>query len=80
MTCAEFVEVVTTFLDGDLGPDEEEPVAKHLAGCDGCRTYLAQFRATVEELGHLPEQSVTMLPVAVRDSLMAAFRERHEAP
>jgi anti-sigma factor RsiW len=75
MTCVEFVEVVTGYLDGALSPAEEKPVTAHLAGCGGCATYLTQFRTTVDELGHLP--AVTTLPVSVRDSLMTAFRERH---
>jgi anti-sigma factor RsiW len=71
MRCAEFVELVTAYLDGALDPATERRFVKHLAGCEGCDRYLDQIRATIKELGHLPVQ--TLAPEA-RDRLLDAFR------
>jgi anti-sigma factor RsiW len=74
LACDELVELVTEFLDGALDPATERRVTDHLALCDGCTTYVAQFRATVDELGHLPAEEVTQLPAPARDALLTAFR------
>jgi anti-sigma factor RsiW len=76
VNCTEFVELVTAFLDGALPEEDEHRVTEHLSGCDGCTTYLAQFRTTVDQLGHLPEDDVLALPATTRDNLMAAFRRK----
>ena len=72
MKCAEFVELVTAYLDGALDPAGERRFVEHLAECDGCDRYLEQIRITVAELGHLPRQS---LAAEARDRLLAAFRD-----
>lgn len=76
LDCDELVELVTEFLDGALDPAAERRVTDHLALCDGCATYVAQFRATVDELGHLPAGQVTELPAPARAALLTAFRQR----
>ena len=71
MTCAEFVELVTAFLDGALDEMTERAFVEHLAECPGCERYLDQFRLTIAELGELPESS---LSGETRDRLLEAFR------
>jgi anti-sigma factor RsiW len=70
--CAEFVELVTVYLEGALEPATERRFVKHLAACDGCDRYLEQIRRTVAELGHLPKDS---LAPESRDRLLDAFRD-----
>lgn len=77
MNCDELVELVTAYLDGALSQEDERRVTEHLAGCEGCTTYVAQFRTTVDTLGHLPADQVEELPEHARDSLLAAFRRKH---
>ncbi|GLZ35111.1 anti-sigma factor [Lentzea sp. NBRC 105346] len=72
MTCAEFVELVTAFLDGALDEATERAFVDHLAECPGCERYLDQFRLTIAELGELPESS---LSGETRDRLLEAFRD-----
>ena len=74
MTCQEFVELVTAFLDGTLDPDTEQRFIEHLALCPGCETYLDQFRQTINALGELPPES---LSGEARDHLLAAFDDWH---
>lgn len=76
MTCREFVELVTAYLDGTLDAPAEARFTEHLAECDGCDTYLAQFRQTIGALGHLPAESVTGL---ARVRLLTAFRDWHRS-
>lgn len=77
LDCTELVELVTEFLDGALDPATERRVVDHLALCDGCTTYVEQFRATVDQLGRLPAGQVAELPKPARDALLAAFRRQH---
>ena len=72
MTCEEFVELVTAFLDGALDQETEARFVEHLALCEGCETYLDQFRTTIAELGSLPAET---LSADVRDSVLDAFRD-----
>jgi anti-sigma factor RsiW len=72
MTCAEFVELVSAYLDGELDSDSELRFAEHLALCDGCEYYLDQFRTTIDRLGSLPPES---LSEPARTNLLAAFRD-----
>ena len=74
MNCDELVELVTAYLDGALPPEDERRVTDHLAECEGCTTYVAQFRTTVATLGRLPTGQE--LPAPVRESLLAAFRRK----
>ena len=71
ITCRELVELVTAYLEGHLSPDEQARFEAHLDECRGCRTYLAQMRATISALGRLPEES---LAPEARETLLVAFR------
>jgi anti-sigma factor RsiW len=70
--CRELVELVTDYLEGALpGPDRER-FERHLAGCRGCDTYLAQMRHVIRATGRLREED---LPGEVRARLLQAFRD-----
>jgi anti-sigma factor RsiW len=53
MTCHEIAELVTTYLDGALPPEERDRFETHRQGCPGCETHVAQVRLTVAALGQL---------------------------
>jgi anti-sigma factor RsiW len=72
MDCNELVELVTSYLDGSLDPDTRARVDVHLLECDGCANYLQQFRATVDTLGQVDDET---LDPSFRDRLMNAFRD-----
>jgi anti-sigma factor RsiW len=73
MSCKEFVELVTDYLEGRMTPAELERSAKHLEACDGCSTYVEQMRETVGALRGLIPGEVS---AETRDRILAAFRER----
>ncbi len=72
LTCQEFVEIVTAYLEGTLPPPERLRFEQHLGICPGCHTYLKQMRQTIETLGTLTEESI---PPRARHELLDAFRD-----
>jgi len=45
-TCKESVELLMSFLDGELAPDEEQKLEEHLQACPPCVDFLRTYRAT----------------------------------
>jgi anti-sigma factor RsiW len=72
ITCREFVELATDFLEGSLPEPERQRFEDHLALCPGCQTYMDQMRATLRALGRIPEES---LSAAAREELLHAFSD-----
>jgi hypothetical protein len=75
LTCAEFVELVTVYLEDGLDESTRTRFEDHLALCPGCVTYVEQFRATIEQLGNTP--SSLTLPAETESELLKAFRGWH---
>jgi len=73
MTCKEWVEIVTDYLEGKLTFWGRIRFHLHLGLCRGCRAYLRQTQQTIQVLGRLPEEPV---PQAVREQLLQRFRAR----
>ena len=73
VTCQEVVELVTDYLEGAIPADEAAVFEQHLNFCDGCEWYVDQIRATIATVGRIEEEDV---PPAMRDKLLAAFRDR----
>lgn len=73
LDCRQFVEQVTTFLEGELGADAEQRFVDHVALCDGCDRYLDQIRQTVQALHGLPAEGVS---ATMRSDLLNAFRSQ----
>jgi anti-sigma factor RsiW len=72
MECKQLVELVTAYLEEALDDATRARFEDHLEGCDGCGTYLQQFRMTVATLGKIPAEEIDP---AFRDRLLAAFRD-----
>jgi hypothetical protein len=53
LACKQLVELVAEYLDDALSPQMKARFEEHLAGCDGCTTYLGQTRRVMAELGNL---------------------------
>ena len=71
MTCREFVEIVTEYLEGELSSERLAELDEHIHECGGCSAYLAQMRQTITALGWLAEDGE--LP-ETREAALAAFR------
>jgi MFS family permease len=53
LACKQLVELVADYLDDALSPQMKARFEEHLAGCDGCTTYLSQTRRVMAELKDL---------------------------
>ena len=73
--CRDLMEHLTEFLEGAMTPSQAKHVRAHLAKCDGCTEAVEQFRMTIAMAGSLAESDVEALDPALRDDLMAAFRQ-----
>ena len=54
-----------------MAPADRERFDAHLAGCHGCRNYMAQMRHTIRVAGELSEETIEP---AARARLLDAFR------
>lgn len=70
MSCEQFVELVTEYLDDAMDPDTKRRFEEHLDICPGCVTYLEQIRETIRQAGQLQPED---LSPAARDHLLTAF-------
>jgi len=55
MSCAEMIERVSAYHDGELSDPERRAVEEHLAGCEACRRRLADYDALDAALRALPD-------------------------
>ena len=70
--CIVLVEAVTAYVDGVLPAGDRGRFEAHLAGCEGCRTYLDQMRSIPQAIAVAHTET---LPADVRASLLRAFSE-----
>ena len=72
LTCKEFVEVLTDYLEDVLEPAERAEIERHIVICRGCSNYVEQMRRTIDLLG----RSATGEPADGQpDKLLGMFRE-----
>lgn len=71
ITCREVVEIVSDYLEGVMSSEDRTRFEAHLAGCEGCTSYLGQMRETIRLTGMLREEQI---PEAQKRSLLDAFR------
>jgi anti-sigma factor RsiW len=71
ITCRQAVALMTDYLDGVLGPDDQALMEAHLAECESCAEHLRQIRITVAVTGRIREDD---LAPAVREDLMDLYR------
>ena len=74
LVCRDAVDMMTDYMEGALGPDDEERLGAHLRTCEGCSTHLEQLRTTVALLGRLRAESE---PSPAKDELVELFRRFH---
>lgn len=74
LPCNVVVELLTDYLDGALDPGTAASLEHHLELCPPCVVFLEQFRATIDAVGHLPDDT---LSDEAMSELEAAFRGYH---
>ena len=71
VTCQQFVELITDYFEGALGPRTLSRVEEHLVLCDWCVTYAEQMQATIASLHALREAPSARPPETVLSALRA---------
>jgi anti-sigma factor RsiW len=72
LTCREFVELVTEYLEGTLPAVERTRFEEHLHTCQSCPQYVEQIRKTIRLTGKLSEESFNN---RAGKRLLATFRD-----
>ena len=72
LSCEQFVELVTEYLEGALDPDATQRFEDHLDLCPGCVTYLDQIKETIRQAGRVRPDD---LSPAAREHLLEAFKD-----
>ena len=73
MPCRDVVEIVTSYLEGDLDPELRSRFEAHLATCPDCVSYVDQMRQTIELSGAAGESQE--LPPELREHLQLVFED-----
>jgi putative zinc finger protein len=55
LACKQLVELAADYLEDALSPQLKSRFEAHLAGCDGCTTYLSQTQQVIAELRGISE-------------------------
>ena len=71
LSCQEFVELVTDYLEDALPAELRDRVEAHLQVCDGCTLYLGQIRVTVRAL---KLSAATTIDRQFRERMLHNFR------
>jgi len=69
--CAEVLERLSDYVDGELAAAERARVDAHLAGCDWCERFGQAFGATVGRIR--ADQATDSVPAALQARLAAAL-------
>jgi anti-sigma factor RsiW len=69
LTCKEFVEWVTDYLEDRLSMDDRLRFDAHLAQCSACPNYIEQMRLTIQTVGKLSDTLIEVSQTAKRELL-----------
>jgi anti-sigma factor RsiW len=72
LSCREFVELVTVYLEEAMPPADRDRFEWHLERCEGCAHYVEQIRVTSELAGSV---SLEGLSPTAEDELLRAFAD-----
>lgn len=70
--CAEVVRSLWEYLDGRVEPDSLASIEKHLAECDGCRTFAEFEKRIMQSLAGLQGRHTD--PDRLREDVVAVLR------
>ena len=71
ITCREFTELVTEYLEGAMSSEERTRFEAHMDECEGCTTYMDQMRVMLRTLVRTHAE---LAPRELREELVESFR------
>lgn len=74
ISCADALELMTDHLEGALSDADAARMHAHLTGCEACKVYLDQLRATIQIVGESGAASEFTVDPARVDALAKLFR------
>jgi predicted anti-sigma-YlaC factor YlaD len=75
VTCREFVEVLTDYLEDAVEPGTRAEIERHIVICRGCSNYVEQMRSTIGLLGRIAAENADEADRDVRgERLLSMFR------
>jgi exonuclease VII small subunit len=77
ITCQEFVEMVTDYLENVLLPQARKQFEEHAELCPGCETYLEQIQQTVVMLRKVADEPAT--PETKQKLLQVFHQLKHDS-
>ncbi len=72
MTCRELSDLLVDFVSGELPPEHQDRVEKHLKACPPCVAYFESYQTTIKLTRKLP---CDPLPPQLVERLRAALGE-----
>ena len=79
MNCSDIRSRLPAFKDGELKPEVQEPVSRHLDSCPGCRQELARLARLADELAVLEDVEVRPYFITRLKQRIADREARHVA-
>ena len=73
ITCVEFEEFITAYIDGELSQRQLKTFNLHLKVCRECREYLAAYQRTLEMTKSTIDHQETLDPGDVPEDLVKAI-------
>jgi anti-sigma factor RsiW len=73
ITCREFVERVTSYLDSDLPDPERRHFEAHAYYCSGCGTYLRQMVLTIDAIQETAPDDISRAEAAATEDPDATY-------
>jgi anti-sigma factor RsiW len=73
VTCREFIEFLSAYLDRELSPDEMDRFDGHLSACPACVDYMKTYEQTIRLTRSLGLETGSQLPDNVPEDLVKAI-------
>ena len=71
LTCRDFIEFLSDYIDGDLSQQQKSKLDEHLDNCPHCKSYLDSYNKTIQLASSAARTN--QIPDEVPDELIEAI-------
>jgi len=80
MTCRELSDFLVDYVAGELAPDLVVQLEAHLAGCENCHLFVAQYRVTIRSaLSAFADVGADPFPEELVSAILATIDQDSDA-